>query len=234
MVLGRAILKALKFLMSIIILFFLSGCIRSTAHIEIQKNGSMDLFVQTIIPKTATAMLSTNIEQQWMKRLSENGFEVENESDRENKILTVSKHFTSIKGLKKDASPNNDGMIKVFEKKHLLYKSYVIDADLDITEQINHLTEQAVTAPLMKSIISNQLEKASLQLEVSLPIILFTEHNADRIDRNTLIWDISAMEENTIHFEVIAPNWRAISVSFVIWLVVVIITVRMIVNRRKR
>lgn len=219
-------MKLIKWLAIPLVGLILSGCVDSTARVEINKDKSADLSLEASMDDDAFTLVGPYIE----KALKGTEFKLE---QSENSIQ-VFKHYPSLEGLASIQDASGDSKISVDEKESFFYTAYDVKASVDLESQISRSIDGVTSNTFIQSIILQKLGQSDLKLEVALPYKLFGSNNADEENGKTLSWDISTAAETPIEFEVIVPKVKTISITAGIVVVLIIGAIIMIVKKKRK
>ncbi|MFJ7746410.1 hypothetical protein [Peribacillus sp. NPDC097295] len=219
-------MKRMKWLAIPLLGLILSGCVDSTARVEINKDKSADLSLEASMDGDMYSLAGPYIEEalegtEYKLEQSENG-------------IKVTKHYPSLETLSNIGDGTGESKISVDEKESFFYTAYDVKASVDLQSQISRYIEGVSGNTFIQSIILQKLDQANLKLEVALPYKLFGSNNADEENGKTLSWDISATNETPVEFEVIVPKGKTIGITAGIVVVLVIGAVVLIVKRKSK
>ncbi|WP_199880733.1 hypothetical protein [Bacillus massiliglaciei] len=224
-------MQYLKYIGVLFISVLLTGCVDATAHVNIHKDGSADLNMETTVNSEVDSIAGPAIEEMIDRQLSGDGYKVSSS----NGTIRVSKHFSSMEDMNEGGG--NSQVMKdftVIKEDHFFYKTYQVDGEIDLASQMNSQIEEVIDNSFVRSLITQNLEQADLNLVVQLPVKLPTESNADEVSGKTLTWNISTTESTPIELKVSAPNVTAIAAAAGAVIVVLILAIIWNLRRKKR
>ena len=219
-------MKLIKWLTIPLLGLILSGCVDSTARVEINKDKSADLSLEASMDGDVYTLSGPYIE----KALNGTEYKIE---QSENSIK-VFKHYPSLEDLASKQDEAGDSTISVDEKDSFFYTAYDVKASVDLQSQISRYIEEVTSNAFVQSIILQKLDQSDLKLEVALPYKLFGSNNADEENGETLTWDISASAETPIEFEVRVPKVKTIATTVGIVIAFIIGAIVLIVKGKRK
>lgn len=232
---GRG-LRGWKLGILMLLLVFAAGCAKGTGHIVIHKDGSIDLQAEAAIGERVQALLGEETLERLRQTLEERGLTLEQGTDGSSATYRISRHFTSIEALREDLSwldPDRDAILDVMSKDRWLFTTYEISGRLDLERQLSDaalLAGSLIPGPMVKLL----LRQVDLDIRVTFPYKLYGDNNADRIDGNTLIWELPLTRPTPIELDVHVPNLRNIVIAAAGLIVVAVIAVPLLLRKRKR
>ncbi|GBF76659.1 hypothetical protein PA598K_05140 [Paenibacillus sp. 598K] len=229
-------LRGWKLGILILLLVFAAGCAKGTGHIVIHKDGSIDLQAEAAIGERVQALLGEGTLERLRQTLEERGLTLEQGTDGSSATYRISRHFASIEALREDLSwldPDRDAILDVVSRDRWLFTTYEISGRLDLERQMSDaalLAGSLIPGPMVKLL----LRQVDLDIRVTFPYKLYGDNNADRIDGNTLIWELPLSRPTPIELDVHVPNLRNIVIAAAGLIVVAVIAVPLLLRKRKR
>lgn len=220
----------------ITLLVFSAGCAKGTGHIVINKDGSIDLQAEMMISERVRGLLGDRALERLQETLAERGLSLETESEGSSAVYRLARHYGSVDALKEDLqwlnTDNPDSMMKVTTKDRLLFTTYDIQGRLDLDRQVSDaalLAGSLIPGPMVKLL----LRQVDLDIRVTLPYKLYGENNADRIEGNTLIWQLPLDRPTPIQLSVYVPDLRNIVLAAGALIVVAMVGLLLLLRKRK-
>lgn len=202
---------ALLLLFAVAAPLILSGCIKFSLHLTINRDRTSDLDIILIMPRTLLA-IEPELEQKFLKEkkdeLARQGFAVTDYA-RDNMVgFKASKKLRSVEevaglSLARDMGLKGQNIFTV--EKKALATTYYLDADVDLSSLLGEDSRVIALFP------------PDMRFILTLPVRPIT-HNATGItaDERTLEWILSPEGNNHIQLTARAPNPLAIILGIVL------------------
>ncbi|MDO7907291.1 DUF3153 domain-containing protein [Paenibacillus sp. JX-17] len=226
-------------LISVILLLTLSACARGEAHATVHVNGSVDLDLSFSMSDSALqAVGMSKLPDNLFTGMKNEGFQVE-PYDQDGRIGFNAHNKYEIDRKSAQNKPQlPEGMtFDMTNTPHFFTttRHVTVTADLlrmtpasasEVREKLNSMNFIA------KRLLENQLQ---MDFKLTLPVKP-GENNADATEDGgkTLVWHISALNENTLELSVNTPNIRNIAITGGIVLLLIIIAVIIWIRSRRR
>jgi hypothetical protein len=215
------------------LLLLLSGCSKGTAHVTVNKNGSVDLAVEMKLDSRAEALISGKMEGALINRLQEDGIQLEKSQDGKSTVYQFLKTYTSFENM----SPTSGGLdiidLKLNTKDKWLYTRYDVEAQPKFNSYVDTIMDNMGTLSLSKPIVRTLLQNFAFDFKLTLPVDLFGENNATVVDGRTLTWNVTLGDSEPIKMQVYVPNVRNIAIVLIILVVAITTTIIFFVRKRK-
>ncbi|WP_160847381.1 LPXTG cell wall anchor domain-containing protein [Pontibacillus yanchengensis] len=187
----------------------LTGCADGTAHVYVNKDGSMDVNVDFVLPQQAQMVINKNMENRMKDAFQEQGFSFEKQSSDEGLHYHAEQSLTA-EELQNQIKSEND-FISLEEKNQFFTTTYIVDGEVNVAKSYETMLED-IDNSLPIDVMNTVLNQFDLQFKLTLPMDVIEEHNATKKDGNTLTWDISLTEATPIYFKASVPNIKNIAI----------------------
>lgn len=237
--------------------FYLTGCVKFNASMDIKKDKSMDLDI--IYAVDSTIFNEEVFTSEEKTDLVNKGFRVSDYQDGNMSGITISKNIKNIDNvsttketnysLSNITNENTDNYIFTI-KKGFFKNTY--KAQLDFNAKDNNLTEEKEETQNLEeetiedwtideennidfSQLTNNIANMDLSFNVNLPYSA-KNSNATKTNNNNkkLSWTLSSNEEQTIEFEFELYNITNIYIVIAIALIIVIIIIALIIKKKNK
>ncbi|MCK0470226.1 hypothetical protein [Halalkalibacter sp. APA_J-10(15)] len=206
-----------------IVILFMSGCVKAEYHIIFHDDGSAEIELFTGI----TEMMAGLMESEGLhdEQLFEEGYTLTEESINGYRGIKANKRFTSFNDIELPIS--NEELPTIFRIQEQAF-SYEVNF---LLEWIGHdLSGQPQSEnPLLEGLDEAMVESFDLTFQVTLPdAFKIHHHNADRMDDQTLIWQLSLHTDQTVELngEFSKPiPYLTIIIAISILIILVILTI---------
>jgi hypothetical protein len=244
---GRGQVNALRkyrWLVFIMMVIMLTGCVSGTATIEIHKNGSADANIRFALEQQTKKYLANMDPFVSMQSiLKNNGFQVREFDGKNDFGFEAMRHYDSLEEFQTAGMPeaqpvssgskgNNIVSVTYDTKKQLFFTIYNIKSTIDFAplydDFLRSFSRNFSTADVTSGFIGHELRKQmNLKVDVALPVQA-TKSNATKKEKGgkQLQWKIDPTKVNTLTMQVKVPNVRNVLIAggaAVLFLVIAVI-----------
>ncbi|KGP72845.1 LppM family (lipo)protein [Pontibacillus yanchengensis] len=221
--------KVLALLLAFSLVAILTGCADGTAHVYVNKDGSMDVNVDFILPQQAQMVINESMENRMKEAFQEQGFSFEKQPSDEGLHYHAEQSLTA-EELQNHSNSENE-FISLEEKDQFFTTTYTVDGEVNLAKSYESMLED-IDSSLPIDLMNTVLNQFDLEFKLTLPMDVIEEHNATKKDGNTLTWDISLTEATPIYFKATVPNIKNIAMVGVGLIVILGLAIWLV--RRKR
>lgn len=218
----------------LLVLVLLAGCAKGTAHLTVQKNGSVDLGVNLRLDSRAQLLMNGKVEQMLTDKLQESGIQLQKVADGSDVEYQFNKSYPSIQDMK-----SLSGGIKVVDAQvntdtNWLYTRYDVQALPKLNNVVNDLIDSAGTFNVPGPLVRMFMQSFAFDFQLTLPVDLYGPNNATSQDGRTLTWHITLGDTEPLKLVVYVPNIKNIIIIVVLLLLIITGGVIWFIRRRSR
>lgn len=221
----------LGFVLLLISIFMLSGCITYTLKTTINPNGSGSRIIDAAIDKTYVEQFGSNLEEGLKKGApKEAKFKTYTKDNQQHyEIIFEFKNIDDLKDISKKMSGNEQGP-NISDVKLKITDFFVI-ATYEFSENIPGSGEEVKKDALDLGQLSSAF---SLNYELTLPGKI-TKANTEKIEGSTASWEIDSTKGKKIEATSTYVRWWAIIIVAIVLVgIIVVISIFILTSRRKK
>lgn len=217
----------------LLMLIMLSGCANGTAHVTVNRNGSVDLAVNVKLDSRAEALISDKMENALINKLQDEGIQLDKSQEGKSTVYQFLKSYASYEEMASTSGGLDIVDLKVETQDKWLYTKYDVDAQLKFKTYTDTIMDNMSNLSLSKPIIRTILQNLAFDFKLTLPMDLFGENNAAVEEGKTLTWNVTLADTEPIQMQVYVPNVRNIVIVLIVLVVAIITTIILFVRKRK-
>ena len=225
--------RGFSFIGILLMVILLSGCAKGTAHITVNKNGSLDIAVEVKLDSRAQALISEKMENTLVNKLQDEGIQLEKSQDGKSTVYQFLKSYASYEDIVLTQSSLDMVDLRLEQQDKWLYTKYNVDAQLKLNTYTDTIMNNMGSLSLSKPILRTLLQTLTFDFKLTLPMDLFGENNAAVDEGRTLTWKVTLADTDPIQMQVNVPNVRNIVIVLIILVVAIITTLIWFIRKRK-
>ncbi|WP_339188459.1 MULTISPECIES: hypothetical protein [unclassified Paenibacillus] len=218
----------------LLMLVLLSGCSKGTAHVTVNKNGSVDFAVNMKVNSRAEALISGKMEDALVNKLKDQGIELEKSQDGKSTVYEFMKSYASFEEMKALSGDLDIVDLKLDTKDYWFYTKYDVEAKPKLNSYIDTIMDNMGSLSLSKPIIRAFLQNMAFDFKLTLPVDLYGDNNANVEDGRTLTWNVTLADTEPIQMQVYVPNVWNIVIVLIILVVVIVTAIILFIRKRKQ
>ncbi|ULO08355.1 hypothetical protein H1230_05960 [Paenibacillus sp. 19GGS1-52] len=215
-------------------LLLLSGCAKGTAHVTVNKNGSIDVAVKLRLDASTQALLSGKMEDSLVSKLQAAGIPLQKIQDGKATEYQFLKSYASVEEMKSFSGKWEGVDTKVSTQNRWLYTKYNVEAQPQMNVYMDKAMDNIGTLGIPKSLARLLLKSFAIDFKLTLPVDLFGDNNATVQEGRTLTWHITLADTEPIQMEVYVPNIKNIVIAASVVALILVVLVVLWFRRRKR
>lgn len=205
----------------LLVLVLLAGCAKGTAHMTIQKDGSVDLGVNLRLDSRTQSLVNGTVEQMLTDKLKESGIQLQKVQDGSDVEYQFVKSYSSFQDMKSQSSGIQVVDAKVSTDANWLYTKYDVQALPKLNNYVNELIDSAGTLSVPGPLVRMFMQSFAFDFQLTLPIDLYGPNNATSQDGRTLTWHMTLGDTEPLKLVVYVPNIKNIVITVVLVLLIV-------------
>lgn len=226
--------QRLTFILLFLIIMMLTGCAKGAVGVTVNKNGSVDVSMNLQMDASIHKLMGKSLDKALDATVSDMGIQVHKNQTGDKTEYELLKSYASLQEMKEIQGDFKGIKMDVKETNKFFYTKYNISAQLNLTEYEPEILQSIRSFELPEKLSQFILNQLAFDFSLTLPIDVYGENNADNIEGNTLIWNISLTDPEPVRVEINAPNIKNICIVVGSILLIVILVVIYLINRRRK
>ncbi|WP_438349849.1 hypothetical protein ACP8HI_04040 [Paenibacillus sp. FA6] len=226
--------KKMQFILLFLMVIMLTGCANGAVGVTVHKNGSVDVSMNLQMDASINKLIGKSLDKVLETTMSDFGIQVHKNQSGDKTEYELLKTYASLQEMKEIKGDFKGIKMDVKETDRFFYTKYNISAQLNLTEYEPEMLQSIRSFELPEKLSQFILNQLAFDFSLTLPIDVFGDHNANKIEGNTLIWNISLTDPEPVRVEINAPNIKNICIVVGSALLIVILVVIYFINRRKK
>ncbi|WP_052087673.1 DUF3153 domain-containing protein [Paenibacillus wynnii] len=226
--------KVSIFVLLALTLFLLSGCAKGSAHVTVNRNGSIDTAVNLRLDSRTQSMVSGKMDD-LITRLQKVGIPLRKSQDGSSTKYQYLKTYASFQELRSMMSHSNSDLVdaNVETTDRWLYTRYTVETQLHLSSYSDKILQNIDSSTLSKPLVRLLLQGFAFDFSLTLPFDVFGDNNAAVQDGRTLTWHIKMIDSEPIRMVIYVPNFRNIGIAVGVFVLFTAVTVIIGLRRRR-
>lgn len=204
----KAILLALA-----AVLLLLSGCAKGTAHITVNKNGSVDVAVKLALDSRTQSLLGGKMEDSLLSRLQESGIRLEKIQNGDSVEYQYLKSYASMEEIQAAKVDSQFIHSTVKTAESWFYTKYDIESKINISTYSDKLMDSLSSSGIPATLVRLLMQSFAFDFKLTLPVNLYGANNATEQAGRTLTWHLSMADSKPVRMVIYAPKVTNILVT---------------------